>query len=513
MRRAGSKNIGFAALAVVSLLTGLVETPSRAMEAPATLSTRPRVDLQKDCGAKGDGVSNDTDAFQKAAAMIQEAGGGTLVIPKATYIVGRQTHEPGKHPYYRYEPIFEAKDLDGLVIEGNGAVIRLASGLRFGSFDKETGEPYEPSSMPFLDHAYRVGVGNMIFVTGSKNVEIRDLELDGNVSELIIGGQWGDTGRQIEAYGLRLFNNTDVTVERVHSHHHALDGIIIGWRNLKESDPPTPHTLRGCVFEYNGRQGLSWVGGRGLKVYRSKFNHTQRATNQGEPFGSAPGAGLDIEAEDSICRDGYFEDCEFLNNGGCGVVADSGDGGHTRFVRCLFWGTTSWSVWSNKPGLKYKDCTFHGSVVHAVGSDDPDLATQWTNCVFEDKPWTDGKDAYGGFLAEINGKLKNVTFDGCSFIAHAKRTIWCDGGGARFNDCSFVHKSASVRDDDFQCLIRGASLAGCHFQEEFPPETRAKWYIVNHGSRVVEGEPTVVDGPRVRWGGLNGAIGEIPPSE
>lgn len=513
MRPALFKSNAVVALVVVLLLSGVAEAASRVGKASAAAPAGPRIDLQKDCGAKGDGATNDTDAFQKAAAIIQEAGGGTLVIPKATYIVGRQTHEPGKDPYYRYEPIFEVKDLDGLVIEGNGAVIRLESGLRFGSFDKETGEPFEPPSMPFLDLAYRVGVGNMIFVTGSKNVEIRDLELDGNLSELIIGGQWGDTGRQIEAYGLRLYNNTDVIVERVHSHHHALDGIIIGWRNLKESDPPTLHTLKDCVFEYNGRQGLSWVGGRGLKAYRCKFNFTQRATNQGKPFGSAPGAGLDIEAEDSICRDGYFEDCEFLDNGGCGVVADSGDGGYTKFVRCLFWGATSWSVWSAKPALKYEDCAFHGSVVHAFGSDDPDLATQWINCVFEDKPTADGKAAYGSFLAELNGELKNVTFDGCSFTANEKRSIWCDGAGARFVDCSITHKATSVRDGDFQCLIRGADLTGCHFKEEFPPQPQAQWYIASQGSRILKDKPTIVDGPHVRWGGPGGPTGEIPTSE
>lgn len=508
MRRACFGNLGLA----VGIAALAVALP--AVASSNSNSARPRIDLKVDCGAEGDGVSNDTDAFQKAAAMLQEAGGGTLVIPKATYIVGRQVHEEGKTPYYQRQPIFEVHDLDGLVIEGNGAVVRLAPGLRFGSFDKETGEPYEPPSMPFLDVAFHNRVGSMIGVTGCKNVEIRDLELDGNLSNLIIGGQWGDTGRQLEAYGLRLYGNSGVTIERVHSHHHALDGVAIGWTNLKESDPPTPHELRDCVFEYNGRQGLSWVGGRGLRAYRCKFNHTQRGLNQAKPFGSAPGAGVDIEAEDSICRDGYFEDCEFLNNGGCGVVADSGDGGYSKFVRCLFRGSSSWSAWSAKPGLKYEDCTFQGSVVHAVGSADPDLATRWTRCVFEDQPQPNGEPLYGGFLAELNGNLENVTFDACSFTANSRRSIWCDGKGARFKDCVFTHKAAAVPAGDFQCLIRGADLIGCRFKEAFPADAQSNWYIVTDGARVLKGDrPTVVDGPRVHWGGSGGPIGEIAPSE
>ncbi len=472
----------------------------------------PRVDLKEDCGAKGDGTSNDTTAFQRAAQRIQKAGGGTLIIPKGVYVVGRQTHEPGRFPYYRHEPIFEVKKLARLVIEGHNATLRIAPGLRFGSFHKETGEPYHPPAMPFYDGDCRNAVGSVIAVTESRNVEIRDLELDGNLAKLVIGGQWGDTGRQVEAYGLRLYNNADVRLHRIRSHHHALDGAVIGWTGLKESDPATPHELADCVFEYNGRQGLSWVGGRGLKAFRCKFNHTQRGLNRDVPFGSAPGAGVDIEAEDSICRDGYFEDCEFFNNGGCGMVADSGDGGFTKFVRCTFWGTTSWSAWSAKPGLVYEDCVFHGSVVHAVGSPSPDRATRWIRCTFEDKPW-EGKGPYGNFLAELNGKLQNVRFEECTFTANSRRSIWCSGDGAVFLDCIITHKAPSIPAGDFQCLIRGAEMAGCHFREQFPANTSAHWYIVADGTRVLEGKPTTVDGPRVRWAGPNGPVGQIPSAK
>ncbi|MEI6590145.1 MAG: glycosyl hydrolase family 28-related protein, partial [Verrucomicrobiota bacterium] len=44
----------------------------------------------KDFGAVGDGITNDTVAFQAAAAAINAAGGGKLIIPAGTYIVGLQ---------------------------------------------------------------------------------------------------------------------------------------------------------------------------------------------------------------------------------------------------------------------------------------------------------------------------------------------------------------------------------------------------------------------------------------
>lgn len=474
----------------------------------------PGIDVKKDCGAKGDGISNDTNAFQMAAELIQKAGGGKLVIPKATYIVGHQTHETGKYPYYKTQPVFQVQNLNFLLIEGNGAVIRVAPGLRYGSFDKNTGVVYNPPTMPFYDRDYISTVGSLFAVDGSSNVEIRNIELDGNLSSLVLGGTWGDTGRQLEAYGIRLYNNTNVHLDNVHSHHHALDGVIIGWTGLKEANPATPHTLINCNFEYNGRQGLSWVGGRGINAYRCKFNHTQRGINNGAPLASAPGAGLDIEAEESVCRDGYFEECEFVNNGGCGMVADSGDGGFTKFVRCTFWGTTNWSVWSAKPGLSYDICNFYGSAVHAVGSSINSFATRWTNCTFEDKPYKDGKvyrQNSGAFLLEINGKMENVLFDACTFTANTCKSIWCSGTGVRFSDCTITHKASLIDNGDFQCLIRGSDLIGCHLKELFSPNVNSKWYIVTDGTRILNGKPTTVDGPNVRWGSPAGPIGKISP--
>jgi len=326
----------------------------------------------RDYGAKGDGVTNDTLAFHAASQALQEDGGGTLVIPKATYIVGLQTHGPtpdhpnpryrGRdYPYWKEHPIISLTKVNGVVIEGNGATLRIAAGLRFGAYDLTNGEAItETPKENVFNRKLTAGVGNIIDITHSRNIVISDLELDGNVDNLDIGGIWSSHGRQIASDGIYLYNNTNIRVENIHTHHHGRDGIIVGWFELTAEDPSTPHTLVNINSEYNSRQGLSWVGGRGLTAINCKFNHTGRAA-----FGSPPGAGLDIEAELSVCRDGLFVNCEFINNVGCGLVADSGDGGYTKFINCTFWGTTNWSIWANKPGLKFEDCTIHGAVVHS----------------------------------------------------------------------------------------------------------------------------------------------------
>ncbi len=457
----------------------------------------------RDHGAKGDGRTDDTTAFQQAAAALQKAGGGTLVIPTGIYLVGRQHHVDGQYPYYQHEPIVELHDLAGVHIRGmRGTILRTPAGLRYGSFDKDTGAALSPPPS-FVDRQSCAQVGSMIALANCRDVVIEDLELDGNAEHLILGGSWGDTGRQLLAYGIWLYNNRDVVVRRVHTHHHGLDGIAIGWSGLKDTDPSTPHELEAVVSEYNGRQGLSWVGGRGLTARNCKFNHTGRGS-----FASAPSAGLDIEAEDSVCRDGLFIDCEFINNRGCAMAADSGDGGYSRFVNCTFWGTTAWSVWAAKPGLAFEHCQIFGSIVHGRGHDNPELATRYTDCTFEDREWPGGGVYRSAAVVMQQGK--NVTFERCTIIANQTRALYIDTSADRelLRDCVIIHRWAQAPDRDFQSLLRGSRLENVTFIEDFPAENKHQYFIA--GENVSIGPNVVVAGPQVKmWNWSWGQTGTI----
>jgi len=287
----------------------------------------------KDYGAKGDGVTNDTAAFRAAALQIVKAGGGVLRIPKATYIVGEQSagNSPGG-PFYQPEKIVSVADVDGFVIEGNGATLKLADGLHYGSFDLE-GKPLKPSA-PFTDPNQQASLGSIIEVLRSKNVLVRDLVLDGNSGKLLLGGRWGDKGIQLRANGLSVVDCSDVTIRGVYAHHHGLDGIYVGKTKNAASDVGSRTLLEKVNSEYNGRQGLSWTGGTDLTVRDSKFNHTGRGA-----LSSSPMAGVDVEPNAGLsCRAGLFERCEFIDNYGPGVLIGSGDGGYTRFSECQIWG-------------------------------------------------------------------------------------------------------------------------------------------------------------------------------
>ncbi|MFM5930518.1 MAG: hypothetical protein ACKOPQ_06390 [Novosphingobium sp.] len=369
-------------------------------------------------GAKGDGVTNDTRAFARLSAAVSARGGGRIVLRKTTYVVGLQSPSgAGRSDYsFQPEPILKFDGLPtGLSIIGNGARLKCAGNLRFGTFDRGGRKTSNP--MPFLRRGeLATPYVAMIAVERCRGpIELRDIELDGNAAGLQIGGQYGDVGWQIPAMGLLLRDNAGgETVIGLYSHHHALDGIQID--GLDSDRPGAPESrLENVRCEYNGRQGVSFVGGRRYLFRNCKFNHTGRG-----PLMSAPTAGFDIEAEGGKrVRQLRFELCEFANNGGAGLVADSGDSADVSFTTCTFIGTTNWAAWPNKPRFRFQGCRFVGSICNAFGSDRAEQAVQFRDCTFRDAPGTSSYPrVYGSVpslpIADLSSS-ENVLFERCQF--------------------------------------------------------------------------------------------------
>lgn len=394
----------------------------------------------EDFGARGDGVSNDTRAFARLSAEIQRRGGGTISLSAGhTYLVGGQSRQGG--PYgWNPTPILQMDRLTRpLQILGNGARLRAQPGLRFGTFDLGSGaavhRPMPNRKRDELAIPYR----GMIWLTNcSAPIEIRDLELDGNAERLTIGGQFGDKGWQVPATGLLLqFNTGTETIDNVLTHHHGLDGAMI----VGTEQRTARSRISKLVSRYNNRQGLSITGGRGYDFADCEFSHTGRGSIQ-----SAPGAGVDIEAEGKRpIRDLTFTRCKFLDNRGCGMVADSGDSEGVKFTDCTFVGTTSWSAWPRKPRFSFADCTFVGAVVHAFADADPARATHFTGCRFTDNPKLSptgqvySGHANAGPIANLVAS-DNVTFDACTFDLVGSSKL-PSTRGAIYRDCTMRQRS------------------------------------------------------------------------
>jgi hypothetical protein len=398
-------------------------------------------------GAAGDGVTNDTAAFARLGAAVTAAGGGTIELRKTTYIVGEQKPvlQRGGRSSFAESKILELRGCRSpLTIRGNGARLRCAPGLRYGTFDPLTGEAtHHP--MPFLGGGIASPYSFMILIEGcTGSVEVAELELDGALPRLRIGGEYGDRGRQIPACGLGLVNNRGPeTIRDVHAHHHGQDGLYIDGVDADIVPAASRRVIR-VSSQYNGRQGCSVVGGRGYSFESCVFSHTGRST-----VATSPGAGLDIEAEGGKkIRNLEFADCRFEDNFGVGMVADSGDSEGAIFRRCTFVGTTAWSAWPFKPRFRFERCTFVGALVRCFASPDPAKATQFDGCTFLDDPALSptGKvytaDEPQHAIVDM-GTSKNVQFVKCLFrLTHNGLLPW--SWEAIYRDCRMEQKSSAL---------------------------------------------------------------------
>lgn len=370
-------------------------------------------------GARGDGRSNDTDAFAALSAAVNALGGGVVVLKPVTYLVGKQTPTGGTSEKYAYRPstILHFVDCAGPVtVRGNGARLRCADGLRFGTFDPRTGLP--TSRRPPFKHGREVATPYEAMIRVERcsgTVVISELELDGNVGGLRIGGPYGNSGWQIPATGIQLINNKGaIQLSKIYAHHHALDGLTL-YRPLDQTLPVRVSDVRA---EYNGRQGCSITGGRNYSFERCRFLHTGKGGLR-----SAPGAGVDLEAGRYPIRDVSFAACVFSNNSGTGVVGVGNTEGAT-FNGCTFVGTTSRAAWPSKPRFRFHNCVFAGSIIRAHGDPDPTRAAQFHDCIFSDDPALSptGQIFLGrGRRREmaILPKNQNVLFNRCKFkLAH-----------------------------------------------------------------------------------------------
>lgn len=396
---------------IAASLAAIIGSPALAGSQPLSVF-RP-----EDFGAIGDGRADDTAAFGQMSRAVSQAGGGTIVLSKRTYMVGKQRR--AQPPLYGFEPqpIIDLEGLRlGVTIEGGGAVLKANPGGLYGSFDV-SGTPLR-RAMPFFDAGalaspYRF----MIRVAHSHGpVVIRNLELNGNLGAMRIGGEWGDTGWQIPMTGIALVDNRGGEVlSDLYLHDHGQDGLLIDGPAGTMRSPLVIERVR-CIR--NGRQGCSIVGGSGYRFVDCEFSQTGRG-----PVFSAPGAGVDIEAEGGKRVERLtFERCVFDDNYGAGMVADSGPSSDVSFNACRFVGTSNWSVWPSKPKFRFQHCSFAGAVVRAFASTDPKVATQFVDCVFTDTDPATGRRVYGGDgavpMVDLGGSYQaglNVSFVRCKF--------------------------------------------------------------------------------------------------
>ncbi len=362
-------------------------------------------------GAKGDGITDDSAAFERAAREIERSGGGTLWLRPVLYRVGAQSGPRGGY-LFEPAPLIEIRGCaQPVIIRGNGAILRCTAGLRYGLFDPRTSVALQ-NKTPFYDAGLSaVPYTAMIAIEAcTAAVEITDLELDGNLSALRLGGPYGDTGWQLPCVGLRLVDNIgSELLSNLYIHRHAEDGLVIN--GPAASPASVSRRIQDVRLEGNGRQGCSLIGGTNYVFSNCVFSFTGTGGIM-----SAPSAGLDIEAEGRTIRAIRFVACRFASTVGCAMVADTGDTADVEFSRCAFVAGKSWAAWPNKPGFRFLECSFVGPLTRCYGDDDLGIATRFVRCTFTDKLQHDrtGRQIPPSPMIDLSD-ARNVQFDRCLF--------------------------------------------------------------------------------------------------
>lgn len=465
--------------------------------------------------------TNISDALGLLSAAVNALDGCDVVIDPGDYTVGEQDFAGagGLGYAYRAHDLLYIHDCSRPVrISGYGARLKMANGLKFGTFDPVTGLETTIGS-PYTDANYRADPGRIINLENNANVTVEGLELDGNISGLDIGGPWGTASSyQVIAHGIWAYNNDLLHIRNVHSHHNGTDGLIIGYVGKAVGDQPSPTLLENVRNEYNGRQGLSWTGGIGLTAIGCTFNYTGQE-NPGS-FESNPGCGIDIEAEGAVCRRGRFVDCEIVHNKGAGMVAETGDGEDFIFENCLFWGIDNFSIWPNSPGITFRNCRIFGSGVNTyISATNRYEATKFYDCLFEDREHPVHGPAYvfAGVAHSFAGFPYGV-MENCTIKASTAQMILMQGSNRAtqciIRGCTFISTYDGLADQSYQ-----ATLGWCHLENNYfaatyssPPATA---YYINFGAGVELGHDNYFasnkllgGAPTVAGGGLYLQAGE-----
>lgn len=441
-----------------------------------------------DFGAVGDGMTDDTAAFQKVSDYIMAQGGGKLIIPPGTYLVGGQTFAgaAGQGYAYTWKDIIHIHGCTKpVIIEGYGAILKVPDGLRFGSFDPVTGDVYTPSGLPFFDNNYAARQQpGIIYCHDNYSVSIYGFELDGNVLNSIIGGQFGDIGYQTYGFGLTLINNQMNHAEDMYIHHCPGDGIYIGASGIELNDTPNPTTLINIKSIYNCRHGLAWTGGHGLTAINSSFSHTAK---DALPLQS-PAAGVNVEPDAGTwCINGSFINCSIIDNVGWGFSSFSGPRTQDiKLIDCRIIGTTNYSVQILNPTISLQNCRIIGSINRIGVFTSP--SDYWKGARFIDCYISDDQlDGYGGVTYADTAVIHGLSSNAAQFINCTVKATRLNASDCTFSEwirCRFIFQAGvtEIGDAGLALSLANCNVFDCTFYDQISTSTTNGYYISTSNS-------------------------------
>jgi len=448
-----------------------------------------------DFGASPSNTAAQNDvAFHAASRAIMANGGGTLLIPPGEYKVCQQKQnytatfgpDTGSGPYAWYaEPAISINGCtSGVNIQGYGATLVMPDGQYFGSFTPGTTTPYTPT-LPFWNIAYAAMPGFFIALYNNNGpVNVEGLELNGNNTKYVVGGQWGDTGYQVAADGIYVINNFLTTIKNCVTSYCGRDGIDLLRASVSFASESNPVRIENVISEYNVRQGLSIQGGIDFVIDNCSFSNTGQAINVGTTarLYSAPGSGIDIEPQTgTIVSDIAVNNCAMNNNYGIGFQTNTSAalGGNIAVNNCEIWQTHSYSISIDMGNVVFNNSRIYGTF-RTVKSDASGLtATQFNSCSFGDPlyPPTGTISGQGTTTPGVVGigNAPGVRFTNCAFSATYQPMGSMND--CIIENCSFQQNASTLPDKSWVLDISGATMINNRITDNNFSPTANGYYV------------------------------------
>jgi parallel beta-helix repeat protein len=279
------------ACCLVSLLSMLAITVGGAIGEEVPRMDRAAIDRGQPCvnvrdyGARGDGVTDDTDAIQMAVLD---------ATSKPLPLRGRVCVPPGIYMIKADAPIREENcpdPPDGRAEKPRG--VALLSGTHFHVDPGATLRAYPTAQTHY--RVLRVWQQDDVTITGGTLLGERDEHIilacspgtsscpddaKCEANGMCPLGQWG--------FGIDVRNSSNIRIENVTAANFWGDGFMIGGLNIPDLPDNENVSVTRSVASRNRRNGLALISCKGCRVMDSTFSNTG-----GNPEG--PGAGIDLE--------------------------------------------------------------------------------------------------------------------------------------------------------------------------------------------------------------------------
>lgn len=298
-------------------------------------------------------------ALQALSAAIKANGGGKAVFPSGTFRIGAQNFAGQTGLGYAYEgvPMFDVRDLPygSVHLDFHSTKFEFEDGLKFGAFNPVTGAALVNSNPNFVTDTQAYTGYVFLTVNVSDVLVTGKCTIDGRDTTRIIGGFYGDLGRQCPEYGFNFQTYRRLKIEgQIYCHHLCLDGI---YTRAVGIDDDIFTAIDGYVGLFNARQAWSCCGGSNNFISNSILGYTGYGV-----IDSSPGSGIDIEPEGVPVRGFKAVNCWLPRSKGPCYVSDNFNVTDVSFDHCEFENTSFSSIWSVLKGIKFSYCTFAGAV-------------------------------------------------------------------------------------------------------------------------------------------------------